>query len=163
MAIDLPNLSSSSSKRIVACGAVYSKEKAVLEWLKKPRHMIGSYKKGGKQHFVRLMTGGRKERHFHFEVALATWFPTDAQPTITSKLSDIQEAASEMLDAKLDLNLSSDFLLEFKSLPEGGPIRVLSAETRVAGTSVRLTAGVFDRTHLFEPQGELVRVVGLCV
>ena len=142
MAIDLPNLSASTSARIVACGAVYTQEKSVLSWLKTRRHMIGTYKKGGKQHFVRLMTGGRRERHFHFEVALSTWFPADAQPTATSKLSEIQEAASEMMDAKLDLNLSCDFSLEFKQLPEGGPIRVLSAETRVAGTAVQLTAGV---------------------
>lgn len=142
MAIDLPNLSSSTSTRIVACGAVYTQEKPILEWLKTRRHMIAAYKKGGKRHFVRLMTGGRKEKHFHLEVALADWFPTDAQPTITSKLSEIQETAVEILGAKLDLNLSCDFSLDFKKLPEGGPIRLLSAETRVAGTAVQLTAGV---------------------
>lgn len=142
MAIDLPNLSSSTSARIVACGAVYTDEKAILEWLKTRRHMIAAYKKGGARHFVRLMTGGRKNRHFHFEVALAKWFPSDAQPTVTSKLSEIQETAAKLLGAKLDLNLSCDFSMDFKQLPEGGPIRLLSAETRAAGTSVQLTAGV---------------------
>lgn len=116
----------------------------MLEWLKTRRHMIAAYKKGGKRHFVRLMTGGRKEKHFHLEVALASWFPADAQPTITSKVSEIQETAVEILGAKLDLNLSCDFTLDFKKLPEGGPIRLLSAETRVAGTAVQLTAGVLS-------------------
>jgi hypothetical protein len=142
MAIDLPNMSASTSTRIVACGAVYTEEKSVREWLKERRHMIAAYKKGGKRHFVRLMTGGRKDRHFHLEVALANWFPGDAQPTVTSKLSEVQEAAAEILGAKLDLHLSCDFTIEFKKLPDGGPIRLLSAETRVAGTAVQLTAGV---------------------
>ena len=144
MAIDLPNFGLSKSIRIVACGAVYTDESAILEWLKAPRRLIASYTKGGTRHFVRMMTGGRKDRHFHFEVATAKSFSKHAQPTVTSKISDVQNAVETVMGAKIDLNVVCDFLIDFDQLPEGGPIRLLSSETRVAGTSVQLTAGVLS-------------------
>lgn len=142
MVFDLPNLTLGNCARIVACGAVYTEKNSTLEWLKERRSMVASYTKDGVRHFVRLMTGGRKDKHFHFEVASGDWFPPDARPTVTSKMSEIHGSAGRILGQKLDLNLSADFPIEFVQLPEGGPIRTLSAETRVAGTTVQLTAGV---------------------
>lgn len=142
MAFDLPNLTLGKSARIVACGVVCTDKNSTLEWLKERRSMVASYTKGGVRHFVRLMTGGRRDKHFHFEVASGDWFPPDARPAVTSKISEIHESAGRLLGEKLDLNLSADFSIEFTQLPEGGPIRTLSAETRVAGTAIQLTAGV---------------------
>jgi len=144
MPVYLPNLASEKSCRLVACGLVHSDKKAVLDWLKERRRFIASYKKEKNRHFVRLMTGGRRDRHFHLEIALASWFPKNQQPKAASKISEIQDAIDRISGEKLDLNLSADFSSSLAQLPESGPIRLLSTKTSMAGTSVQLTAGTLD-------------------
>jgi hypothetical protein len=57
-------------------------------------------------------------------------------------MSEIYNLISRMYNQKLDLTFRADFPMDFTELPDGGPIRTLSAETKVAGIEVQLTAGV---------------------
>jgi len=142
MAIILPDLHAESSARLIACGALQTDSPDVLKWLETSREMIAGYSRRGVRHFVRLITGGKKKKHFHLEVALADWFPSDLKPQTTHKLSEVETAVNRVLGERIDLNIGATFPLEFDELPETGPIRLLSAETRVAGTTIQLTAGV---------------------
>ena len=144
MALMLPDLTSDGTRRIVACGSIVSENPAISEWFKQQRFLIASYTKGKAKHFVRLISGGgRRATHFHLEVALHSWFRSGL-PKAKSRISEVNEIVEKLEGQKTELELSCDFSLPFARLPEGGPIRLLSSETRMAGTSVRLTAGVLS-------------------
>lgn len=145
MAIDFPDLRIGAATRLVACGAIETGRRELIDWLGVRRSMIATYTRGKHKHFVRLLTGG-KPKHFHLEVVAAGWFPKNRQPGSTSNIAEIQKAAEMVLGEKIDLRLSAEFHLPFDRLSEVGPIRVLSAQTQAGGTSIQLTAGVLTLT-----------------
>jgi len=144
MAFELPNLRTGRASRLVACGAVLTENKKLLKWLSSERQLIAVYSKSGVRHFVRLMTGGRKKKHFHVEVALADWFRDAGTPTSNSKISDVNDCVDRVIGDKTALNLGADFLVRSDELPDAGPIKILSAKTQAAGTTVELTGGVLS-------------------
>jgi hypothetical protein len=127
----LPDLTSDGTRRIVACGSIVSENPAISEWFKQQRFLIASYTKGKAKHFVRLISGGgRRATHFHLEVELHSWFRSGL-PKAKSRISEVNEIVEKLEGQKTELELSCDFSLPFARLPEGGPIRVLSSETRM--------------------------------
>lgn len=144
MVFELPNLRSGRASRLIACGAILTDNKKLLEWLSSERQLIAAYTKGGIRHFARLITGGRKKKHFHLEVALADWFRDAGVPTPNSKISEIHDAIERVIGLKIALNLGADFLIRSEELPETGPIKILSAKTQAAGTTIELTGGVLS-------------------
>ncbi|MFN2476453.1 MAG: hypothetical protein ABR526_08960 [Chthoniobacterales bacterium] len=141
--IDFPDLRAGAASRLVACGAIESGKRELIEWLSVRRNLIATYTRGKRRYFVRLLTGG-KPKHFHLEVVAATWFPNKVQPTTTSDISEIQHAAEMVLGEKIDLTVTAEFRLRFGQLAELGPIRILSTQTQAGGTSIRLTEGVLS-------------------
>jgi hypothetical protein len=146
MSIELPNLQDTSSCRLIACGAIQTTKQELLGWLSTPRTMIAAYSKGRVRHFARLMTGGNKPKHFHLEVALSSWFPTNMKPDANDKLAAIQKAVEHVSGEKIELNMLSEFRVPISSLAQTGPIRLLSTETSVGGTTIQLTAGTVSVT-----------------
>jgi len=144
MPIDLPNLRTTESSRLIACGAIQTTREELLDWLSQRRVMIATYSRAGVRHFARLMTGGQKKRHFHFEVVLFDWFPAKMKPKTNSKISDLQRVAEHVFGEKIDLNLGSEFRVQVTELSETGPIRLLSTQTRVGGTTIQLTGGTLS-------------------
>ena len=144
MVVELPNLRPGRASRLIACGAISTDNKALLEWLASERHLIAAFTKNKVRHFVRLMTGGRRKRHFHLEVALADWFRDAGIPTANTKISGIHDAVKRVAGHKITLNLGADFLIRTEELPEAGPIKILSAKTQAAGTTIELTGGVLS-------------------
>lgn len=144
MAFELPNLKSGRASRLFACGAVVTENKKLLEWLSSERQLVAAYTKSGVRYFARLMTGGRKKKHFHMEVALADWFRDAGTPSANSKISDINACVERVLGDKIALNLGADFLVRSDELPDAGPIKILSAKTQAAGTTIELTGGVLS-------------------
>ncbi len=142
MPIKFPNLSSSKCERIIACGSVETDDESILNLLKERTHLIASFtRKGEVKHYVLLMAGGRKNHHFHLEVARASRFPAKFTPKTNAKISEIQEFADHFLGVMLNLSYSCDFPIDFNELPDNGPIRLLSIDAKVAGTRVQLTEG----------------------
>ena len=145
MPIEIPNLSSSICERIVACGSVETDDQAILDLLKERTYLIGAVtRKGGQKHYVLLMAGGRKNLHFHLEVAAARRFSAKYTPVPNAKMSEIQAFAGRFLGVNLNLKCICDFPIDFNELPEGGPIRLLSIDAKVAGTRVQLTEGTLS-------------------
>jgi hypothetical protein len=144
MVFELPNLRSGRASRLIACGAILTDNKKLLEWLGSERQLIAAYGKGGVRHFAQLITGGRKKKHFHLEVASADWFRDAGVPSTNSKISEIHDAIERVIGIKIALNLGADFLIRSEELPEAGPIRILSAKTQAAGTTIELTGGVLS-------------------
>jgi hypothetical protein len=141
MSIQFPDLRAGQSRRLLACGAVKTQRRELVDWLAVRRTLIGGYTRGKHKHYFRLLTGG-KAKHFHLEVALASYFGKTGQPSMNSNPSEVQALAANVMGERIDLTVRAEFLLPFASLAESGPIRVLSAETQVGGSSIQLSAGV---------------------
>ncbi|WP_367875085.1 hypothetical protein [Luteolibacter sp. Populi] len=144
MPIEFPNLSDSPLCGMVACASVCTDQAEQKKWLAEQRQKIAIFKRGTVAHFVRFTTGGQKKNHFHVEVARKEMFPADRQPKALNKLSEIVGDIEEMMSQKLHLSLNGNFIVPYDNLPRTGPIRLLSEQADVAGTSIKLVSGVFE-------------------
>lgn len=139
MSLIFPKFENARCRRMTACGALETNDKALLEWLANQADIDARYGAAGRTRYIHVMFGKKLGRHFHVDLAVSEHFG-DSPPSVKGKIADVRNALKKLEGEKINVNVAGLFHLSSAELPDFIQA-TLQVETQVGDISLKTTGG----------------------
>jgi hypothetical protein len=142
--MDIPDLTGSRCRMLVACGRLVTKDPEVTKKVRSlpPRRVANYGQRGGT---VLVWGGGEGEgcdRHVHIDVVSAD-FKGKKVPPVNSSVSEIGSQLDAFIGLSISVRMIVLFTIPLADLPAHGLIRGTLLETTAGPMAIKQTAGEF--------------------
>jgi len=141
MPIKFPDFREIRCVAVGACGALDTDEQEVLAAIEKLKDevLIASYRNGNATAYIRVLLGGKTQKHVHIDVYKREAFG-NVIPKATHKRKDIEKILDQFMGKKIVTRSFGRFMLPVAELPEAGLIRSTFFETKQGELSITVSA-----------------------
>ena len=141
MTIRLPNIPKlPACKWFSACAQVDTTDEKVIKWLKGHHNYLAQVRIYGRPFFVRVLTGGDPDTHFHLDVMSPGLFDPSESKKITHK--QLQEELKVISGQKAEAFAEGAFFVPVAGVPP--IIGQVLGPTVTSGLRIRMTSGSYS-------------------
>lgn len=131
---------------VTACGQVRGASRELLKWMDAQKPLFATIRSGSERAIVRVSFGGGSANHLHIDVTKQSMYLKPFKPKNDANLADVQKAFARFAGLEVEADLTAQFNINLRDLPDGGIIRSLFFQTKTGDVAIKVAGALLSIT-----------------